>query len=151
MSIRQSTSPSPSLALLRQFAESLSPRVRYLLIQAAFQVLRVLYFPFNGLLRRLRQSPGLPVPNPSSPYWTDPHAPISRRNADPGVPLPEYADIVIIGSGITGTSFARALLDEKTGRDDEKPMRVVMLEARDACSGATGRYVDSPSPADSRW
>jgi glycine/D-amino acid oxidase-like deaminating enzyme len=40
---------------------------------------------------------------------------------------------VIIGSGISGASFARTLLERGSG------LHVVMLEAQDVCSGATGR------------
>jgi ribulose 1,5-bisphosphate synthetase/thiazole synthase len=45
--------------------------------------------------------------------------------------LPSTADIVVIGSGITGTFAARELV--ASGRS------VVMLEAREACWSATGR------------
>ena len=45
---------------------------------------------------------------------------------------PAY-DVVVIGSGITGTSFAYNALSR------QGTLRVVMLEARDVCSGATGR------------
>jgi hypothetical protein len=50
---------------------------------------------------------------------------------------------VIIGSGITGTSFARAILGHNSGNDVQgKPLKIIMLEARDTCSGATGRFVE---------
>ncbi|KAF4981600.1 hypothetical protein FZEAL_2612 [Fusarium zealandicum] len=45
--------------------------------------------------------------------------------------LPAAADVVIVGSGITGAFAARELVDG--GK------RVVLLEAREACWGATGR------------
>ena len=49
---------------------------------------------------------------------------------------------VIIGSGISGASFARTLLDIDQERDDNSdPLSVVMLEAQETCSGATGRWV----------
>lgn len=48
-------------------------------------------------------------------------------------PLPEEVDIVIIGSGITGCSIAKRLLESNDS------VRVAVLEARDVCSGATGR------------
>lgn len=54
-----------------------------------------------------------------------------RTTAD----LPAQADIVIVGSGITGTSAARYLAEDQ--RADGKS--VVLLEAREACWGATGR------------
>lgn len=44
-------------------------------------------------------------------------------------------DIAIIGSGITGTSVAGTLLSHPEG----KGLRVTILDARGACSGATGR------------
>lgn len=44
---------------------------------------------------------------------------------------------VIIGSGITGASIARTLLKTQTKSSSSHP-RVVMLEARSICSGATG-------------
>ena len=47
--------------------------------------------------------------------------------------LPTYADAVVIGSGITGASAARYLAETGSGET------VVMLEAREACWGATGR------------
>lgn len=48
--------------------------------------------------------------------------------------LPSKADVVVIGSGITGTFAARELVNN--GKN------VLMLEAREACSGATGRVSD---------
>ena len=53
--------------------------------------------------------------------------------------LPQTADVVIIGSGITGTSVAYNLLTSFENGNDEKGPSVVMLEAREACWGATGR------------
>ena len=49
--------------------------------------------------------------------------------------LPDYADIVIVGSGITGTSAARFLAEDERAKN----LTVVILEAREACWGATGR------------
>lgn len=51
--------------------------------------------------------------------------------------FPSEADIVIIGSGITGTSIAYTLLAELQSLGQTQ--RIVILEAREACSGATGR------------
>jgi hypothetical protein len=47
--------------------------------------------------------------------------------------LPKEADTVIIGSGMTGTSVAKHHLETFPSK------RVVVLEAREFCSGATGR------------
>lgn len=81
----------------------------------------------------------LPRENPTVSYWQDPPSYLAdaRTTAD----LPEKADIVIIGSGITGAAIAWNLLgsDAEAKDGDSIPPSVVMLEARTACSGATGR------------
>lgn len=89
---------------------------------------------YTRLLKRIKADPGLPVSNPTLSFWHDVPSPLAshRPNA-----LPPFADVVIIGSGITGTSVAHTLLTE-TSKDEGGP-QIVMLEARDACSGATGR------------
>ncbi|KAF3018205.1 hypothetical protein E8E14_012297 [Neopestalotiopsis sp. 37M] len=78
--------------------------------------------------------PGIPRPNPTASYWQHvPHALAETQSAD----LPTEADIAVIGSGITGASVAKTLLDNAD--DDGPPLRVVVYEARTLCSGATGR------------
>ncbi|QDS72755.1 hypothetical protein FKW77_004140 [Venturia effusa] len=85
----------------------------------------------------------LPHPNPVPSYWhsdtpLNPLAdPISSLRSTED--LPEYADYVIIGSGISGSMIAWGILKrlEKAGDLDGK--KIVMLEARDAVGGATGR------------
>jgi glycine/D-amino acid oxidase-like deaminating enzyme len=49
--------------------------------------------------------------------------------------LPEEADVVVVGSGYTGAATAYYLLEKSGG----KRPSVVILEARDICSGATAR------------
>ncbi|KAI1458802.1 FAD dependent oxidoreductase [Annulohypoxylon moriforme] len=72
----------------------------------------------------------LPRDNPTQSYWQlEPDEIADLRSTST---LPDKADIVIIGSGITGAAVAFNLLSN--GARD-----VVMLEARQACSGATGR------------
>ena len=75
---------------------------------------------------------GLPVDNPSKSYWlTEPsEILLGHRTTND---LPHTADVVIVGSGITG-AFAAHCLKER-----DPNLNVVMLEAREACSGATGR------------
>ncbi|KAI0765583.1 FAD dependent oxidoreductase [Trametes elegans] len=82
----------------------------------------------------------LPVPNSTKSFWIDsPGAnPLAKEGSEG--PLTVDADIAIIGSGITGVSAAyhlSRLVAEKG--DTGKPLKVVILEARDFCSGATGR------------
>ncbi|KAK1829048.1 putative fad dependent oxidoreductase [Podospora conica] len=96
---------------------------------------------------------GLPVPNPSRSFWhSEPSATLlGHRTTEE---LPETADVVVVGSGITG-AFAAWFLKNGVG-GGEKGESVVMLEAREACWGATGRngghiqpflYASPPSPA----
>jgi len=79
----------------------------------------------------------LPPSNPTKSYWQDPPDEIAdlRTTED----LPDHADVVIIGSGITGAAVAWELLQEQQSLDDAEKKSMVMLEARQACSGATGR------------
>ncbi|KAL8944471.1 MAG: hypothetical protein Q9211_000568 [Gyalolechia sp. 1 TL-2023] len=75
--------------------------------------------------------PIAPPPDPTSSYWQDPpHQLATHRTTND---LPGSASTVIVGSGITGASIAYNLLAQ---HDDPS---VLMLEARTACSGATGR------------
>ncbi|KAJ7454573.1 DAO-domain-containing protein [Mycena galericulata] len=55
--------------------------------------------------------------------------------------LPTSADVVIIGSGMSGTLTAYELLSRPN-----PPNRVVILEAREMCSGATGRNAGHCKP-----
>lgn len=82
----------------------------------------------------LAQDPGLPNANPSISYWQLP--PLEGVANHQSAQLPSEADVVIIGSGISGTSIAWHLLKEA---NRTTPLRIAMLEARQACSGATGR------------
>jgi len=84
---------------------------------------------------------GLPSANPTTSYWLreeelSPKLKGHRSTEE----LPSEADVVIVGSGITGAFAAHFLkngVDEQEGKGFEGS--VVMLEAREACSGATGR------------
>ncbi|KAF9562908.1 FAD dependent oxidoreductase [Agrocybe pediades] len=98
---------------------------------------------YDAVSKRISQSPGIPQLNASIPYWTIPNSPIAHEGSNSELPL--EVDIVILGSGITGASVAKALL-EYTSSTDGRPPRIAMLEARDACSGATGRNGGHASP-----
>lgn len=80
-------------------------------------------------LDRIFSDPGVPSSSTTSSFWLQ--AP--RAFEQSSLPLPNEVDVVIIGSGITGTSIARSLLE-----DGASPS-ILMLEARSICSGATGR------------
>ncbi|KIW18008.1 hypothetical protein PV08_02295 [Exophiala spinifera] len=74
----------------------------------------------------------LPVPNPIPSVWTaQPHA---LDNHGSKATLPTECDIVIIGSGFSGVATAYHIL--KCYNNEPS---IVLLEARELCSGATGR------------
>ncbi|VDC07026.1 unnamed protein product [Peniophora sp. CBMAI 1063] len=104
-------------------------------VRSVLRLLLDMKAEFDAVEARLKRSPGLPASSPSSattePFWMVPPATIADHQPEK---LPETVDVVIIGSGITGASVARALLDEHGSG-----LKVLMLEARAACSGATGR------------
>ncbi|ORY68753.1 FAD dependent oxidoreductase [Pseudomassariella vexata] len=83
---------------------------------------------------------GLPVDNSTKSYWHS--APseklMGHRTTEQ---LPHSADVVIVGSGITGAFAAHCLKEQRPELD------VVMLEAREACWGATGRNGGHCQPA----
>ncbi|KAI0380780.1 FAD dependent oxidoreductase [Hypomontagnella monticulosa] len=74
-----------------------------------------------------------PVPNATVPYWrTELHELDSHRSTPE---LPERQDIVIVGAGFAGAALAHYLLKDNTMGQPS----ITILEAREACSGATGR------------
>lgn len=75
-----------------------------------------------------------PVPNATVPYWRTElhHLDEFRSTAD----LPKDTDIAIIGAGMSGVAIAYNLL-QLYGKE-AKPS-ITILEARQVCSGATGR------------
>ena len=73
-----------------------------------------------------------PNPNSTLPFWrTQLHQLDNYRSTET---LPTECDIVIIGAGYAGTATAYHLYD-----DNPSPPSIVLLEARQACSGATAR------------
>lgn len=73
---------------------------------------------------------GLPTPQSTKSYWhREPSDTLLGHKTTERLPV--TADVVVIGSGITGAFAARELVGGGKG--------VVMLEAREACWGATGR------------
>ncbi|KAI4604221.1 hypothetical protein KJ359_000352 [Pestalotiopsis sp. 9143b] len=76
--------------------------------------------------------PVFPVADATVPFWrTELHELDSHRSTEQ---LPAKQDVVIIGTGFAGTTCAYYLTD-----DNPEPPSITILEAREACSGATGR------------
>ncbi|KAI0134333.1 FAD dependent oxidoreductase-domain-containing protein [Xylariales sp. AK1849] len=125
------------------------PVLLLLLISLRIRVSRPLKNPSRGSLfnfvstrapsQRLRaiiatMTSKFPAPNPTASFWlTQPHRLASYRSSDT---TPDECDIAIIGTGLAGVATAYHLLTECKG---ELRPRIVLFEARQACSGATGR------------
>ncbi|KAH9964389.1 FAD dependent oxidoreductase [Lactifluus volemus] len=95
---------------------------------------------FEAMSELPSESTSFPVANPTRSFWTDATPGVNRlARAGSTGPLTVDADICIIGSGITGVSVAYHL--SKLFGDDtsQGKLSIVILEARDFCSGATGR------------
>ncbi|CAD6576691.1 MAG: hypothetical protein ASARMPREDX12_007974 [Alectoria sarmentosa] len=76
--------------------------------------------------------PHYPNPDSTLPFWrTQPHELDNYRSSKN---LPTDCDVLIIGAGYAGAATAYHLYDE-----DPSPPSIVLLEARQACSGATAR------------
>ncbi|KAG2072464.1 FAD dependent oxidoreductase [Suillus decipiens] len=92
----------------------------------------------------------LPSRNPTRSFWID-SSPDANPLAGEGSkdPLPSEADICIIGAGITGVGVAYHLIEllNTASLSVKRPLRIVILEARDFCSGATGRNGGHLTPA----
>ncbi|ATY62976.1 FAD dependent oxidoreductase [Cordyceps militaris] len=92
---------------------------------------------YNAMLGRALHNAAVPVANATASYWMDdPPFPSVNLNAHP---LPDIADYVIIGTGLAGLAATRTVLEISQDQRTEMPLRVVALEARDVCAGATGR------------
>jgi monoamine oxidase len=77
---------------------------------------------------------GLPSEKSTNSFWHSQPSSIllGHRTTDK---LPERADVVIVGSGISGAFAAWHIAEHDHGGK----LSVLMLEAREACWGATGR------------
>ncbi|KAK4570099.1 hypothetical protein LTR86_003069 [Recurvomyces mirabilis] len=78
-----------------------------------------------------------PTSHSTTPYWRNEVKPIDEHRSTES--LPPHADIVIIGAGYAGAAIAHHLLERHSNHHDQSLPSIVILEAREACSGATGR------------
>ncbi|KAI5241295.1 FAD dependent oxidoreductase [Aureobasidium subglaciale] len=85
----------------------------------------------------LGESDGLPVPNHTSSYWRSELHPIDSYCSSEQ--LPSECDVAIIGAGMTGVSTAYHLSCLHSADEYGRKPSIVILDAREVCSGATGR------------
>ncbi|KAL4870575.1 hypothetical protein BDV12DRAFT_207600, partial [Aspergillus spectabilis] len=81
-------------------------------------------------------APLLPVENSTEPFWRTELHQLDQLQTTPD--LPRQSDIVIIGAGYTGISLTYHILKQLPPSNQPHPA-ITILEARQICSGATGR------------
>lgn len=80
------------------------------------------------------QDRGFPAENALSSYWLQ--TPYDLATFCSAEKVPDQCDIAIIGTGLAGVATAYHILSDSNLRT--KP-NIVLLEARQVCTGATGR------------
>ncbi|SJL05214.1 uncharacterized protein ARMOST_08580 [Armillaria ostoyae] len=81
--------------------------VLFSVLRVAIDALREIISSYRCGSKRIKQSPGLPVPNPTTPFWSIPCRSFNKK------------------ARMSGTAFARTLLDM------DRSLEVVMSKARD--------------------
>ena len=85
--------------------------------------------------------PSAPVPKPCLSYWQRMTRAFPHLNANRNTPVPATSQYVIIGSGISGALTAFELTERGV-----KGTNILILEAREAASGASGRNAGHVRP-----
>jgi hypothetical protein len=99
-------------------------------------------FIADTTMTKYEQTRPLPVANRLESFWLserDDELKAARTTPD----LPDKADIVIVGSGLTGALLAYHLLKESEASGSS--LKVVMVEADECCGSATARNGESGS------
>lgn len=89
----------------------------------------------QGVHTPLSSSATFPCSTSTKPFWRTQLHPLDSHRSTPG--LPASSDVVIIGSGMSGVSTAYHMLQSCRIRSTRPS--IAILEARQLCSGATGR------------
>lgn len=83
----------------------------------------------------------VPIPNPCLSYWQRTTRAFPLLKANHNTTIPQYARYVIIGSGLSGALTAFELVEGGVPGSD-----IIMLEAREAASGASSRNAGHVRP-----
>ena len=97
--------------------------------------------PESPFAELLSLKPTLPCSNTALSYWHRTTRAFPHLRSNENTPLPAKSQYVIIGSGIAGALTAYELLE--AGVD---PQDVIILEAREAVSGSSGRNAGHVRP-----
>ncbi|PYH41995.1 NAD(P)/FAD-dependent oxidoreductase [Aspergillus saccharolyticus JOP 1030-1] len=82
-------------------------------------------------------APILPIDNPTLPFWRTELDELDTLRTTAS--LPAESDIVIIGAGYAGVTLAYYLLKQLGHETNTTTPKITLLDARQICSGATGR------------
>jgi myosin-crossreactive antigen len=85
--------------------------------------------------------PAPPMPNPCLSYWQRTTRAYPHLNANRNKSVPKESPYVIIGSGISGALTAFELTESGVNGKD-----IIILEAREAASGASSRNAGHVRP-----
>lgn len=121
----------PSCEHLRPSFDQQQQIILFLLVSFRRPSCLLAHLPSIEMSENLIKDPSLPVANPTKSYWQSPPHP--ELLGVKSLSLPEYRDIVVLGSGITSCSAVLQLFNSTCNHS------VTVLEAREVCSGATGR------------
>ena len=92
-------------------------------------------------LKDRQTEPGLPVKDPCLSFWQQTTRSFPHLNANEHISVPAAALYVIIGSGISGALTAFKLVEAGVPGKD-----IIILEAREAASGASSRNAGHVRP-----
>ncbi|UKZ56100.1 hypothetical protein TrVGV298_009928 [Trichoderma virens] len=106
-------------------------------ITSVIRTISALNAKYQALLQRIQAGPFTPVENPTESYWMR-DAPFPDIGDVMGE-LPGEADVVVVGSGITGAAAVKTLCELSSSSEGKGAPRIAVLEARQLCSGATAR------------
>jgi hypothetical protein len=89
-------------------------------------------------------APSTPVANPCLSYWQRTTRAFPYLNSNRDASVPATSNYVVIGSGISGALTAFELIGHGVKGED-----IVIIEAREAASGATSRNAGHVRPGNS--
>lgn len=95
----------------------------------------------NTSSERSSEHRSLPVPEPCLSYWHRTTRAFPHLNENCDTPVPTSTKYLIIGSGLAGSLTAWSLIESGVPGN-----KVVILEAREAVSGASGRNAGHVRP-----
>nr|ABA70585.1 hypothetical protein [Penicillium chrysogenum] len=95
------------------------------------------------LASQVIQDPGIPVPNPTVSAWQEPAHPCATIQSKD---LPRYTDCAIIGSGITGCSAAKTILESDSRGSIRRSPCLKLVSLTTGATSRNGGFLLSHAP-----